>query len=126
MTVDRAELRRLADEATAGPWVADAEGDCVEGDGVLVAAVVRMDRTDARFIAAARSAVPALLDENDRRDQLLARATDALVTLTSWAECVGGEECEQPATACGGCAARDAAAVVLADLRAAADGRNQQ
>lgn len=63
-TPDHAELRRLLDKATPGPWV--AEGSQVWGpDGVLVAAVREhstiVDRPDALIIAAAVNALPDLL-----------------------------------------------------------------
>ena len=75
--IDRDELRRLLDEATPGPWV--AEGSQVWGpDGGLVAAVrehsTLVDRPDALIIAAAVNALPALLDAAellaDVRDQV--------------------------------------------------------
>lgn len=77
--VDRDELRRLLDEATPGPWM--AEGSQVLGpDGVLVAAVrehsTLVDRPDALIIAAAVNALPGLLDALDKaeghRDSLAA------------------------------------------------------
>ena len=71
--IDTEALRRLADAATAGPWenarngvqqsldAATKAGDYrYEGVGIVPEEYVRQD--DAEFIAAARTAVPALLD----------------------------------------------------------------
>lgn len=75
--IDRDHLRKLADDATPGPWSFADYGDpapehwpvgLVEDDGGAEAwtcdTALAMSRPDAEFIAAARTAVPALLDEN--------------------------------------------------------------
>lgn len=71
---ERADLRRLHEAATPGPWVHTT--DAMTGSewgyirpGVSAAPLAQMWRNhgrlmpDAEFIAAARTAVPALLDE---------------------------------------------------------------
>jgi hypothetical protein len=84
MTEDeRTELRRLHEAATAGPWVHTT--DAMTGSewgyirpGVCAAPLATMWRNherlmpNAEFIAAARTAVPALLDENERLRAVLA------------------------------------------------------
>lgn len=85
-TPDTERLRKLADAAAGGPWAAEHGSDWdLDGRQVPQSSVRRPDRVsitwddhggevfvpaDAEFIAAAREAVPALLDENAR---LLAR-----------------------------------------------------
>lgn len=73
--VDRAKLRALADAATPGPWNRDADGVSVYID--VRFAICDASGADANFIAAARTAVPALLDEIERvereRDDALAQ-----------------------------------------------------
>jgi len=79
-----AELRRLLDAATPGPWMVDDEGDDVavivdEGDEfsfIQIAADLHQGDdglTDARLIAAAVNALPALLDAAAERDALAAK-----------------------------------------------------
>lgn len=76
MTVDVAAARQLADAATAGPWTAhtyrhegmDGWGEISGGrilreDGKLLVTNHVHKAADAEFIAAARSLVPALLDD---------------------------------------------------------------
>ena len=87
-TADRNRLRKLADAATPGPWentrngvqqslaAATKVGDYkYEGVGIVPEEYVRQE--DAEFIAAARTAVPALLDAlasaEDRATQAKAR-----------------------------------------------------
>ena len=83
---ERAELRALAEAATAGPWEAQvlgSEGYAVRAEPIPVGKgsmtrrprVARCghedwdtDKANAAFIAAARTAVPALLDALDERD----------------------------------------------------------
>ncbi len=95
---ERAELRKLADAATPGPWRAccDHQPDShpcrlvtTDDDGVLsdLVATTHVEdelgrKDDQRFIAGARAAVPALLDEVDRLEsrqqehlQLIAKLT---------------------------------------------------
>lgn len=61
-------LRRLADAATEGPWERTGRNGIHTPIGSCVALTHRHDpeqrQDDAEFIAAARGAVPALLDEN--------------------------------------------------------------
>jgi uncharacterized protein (DUF885 family) len=77
MTTDHAALRALADAATPGPW--EVERDPYGDDDYPVSANGRYlcvspddgvrgghSEADAAFIAAARDAVPALLDEVER------------------------------------------------------------
>ena len=87
-TIDRDRLRKLAGRATPGPWentrngvqqtidAATKVGDYkYEGVGIVPEEYVRQE--DAEFIAAARTAVPALLDAlasaEDRATQAKAR-----------------------------------------------------
>lgn len=87
---ERAEWRRLADAATTGPWEAYGitvaartdPGDCMGCSGLLspahlpenhIVEVAEANIPDARFIAAAREAVPALLDALDAADAELDR-----------------------------------------------------
>lgn len=75
----RAELRRLADAATPGPWEAesyDTDGwrGVIWGDTGAEGAPrlgADMPLADAKFCAAARTAVPALLDEVERLEAAL-------------------------------------------------------
>ena len=69
--VDIAELRRLCDEATPGPWTADIDTDPAAVHQVYGADLHKViqaasRKPDATFIARARAAVPALLDELER------------------------------------------------------------
>lgn len=73
--IDTEALRRLADAATPGPWPLFSGGEYVGGVGILVAPDDGgVSPANAAFIAAARTALPALLDENTA---LRARATRA-------------------------------------------------
>lgn len=87
---DRDEARRLADAATPGPWNVAAwwlgnEVKVVESPSRRIASDLwhdgQMHSADAEFIAAARSLVPALLDELDAtvadRDQLRTKLAEA-------------------------------------------------
>jgi hypothetical protein len=67
MTTDHTTLRALADAATRGPWIVAPSRD-VQGAHTIpgVIPVLRARWADAEFIAAARDAVPALLDELER------------------------------------------------------------
>lgn len=87
---ERERLRRLAEAATPGPWVVRNWHDwsSVIHEGAswrAVAGRIGEDLAepkdgqrslDAAFIAAARSAVPALLDEVDRLRELLEYVLD--------------------------------------------------
>lgn len=66
-------LRRLADAATPEPWHSDDDG-LVWGPTLGDPVSSSTEITDAEFIAAARTAVPALLDEVQRLTGLLAAA----------------------------------------------------
>lgn len=65
MEIDRSELRRLCEAATPGPWAYE-DGSIVnrehEGDDWDIAEVYPQNRANAHLIAAARTALPALLD----------------------------------------------------------------
>ena len=84
MTIDHAELRRLAIAATPGPWTAD--GDLVaQPRGHYRIPICGGDQcnflipVDAEFIAAANPmTVLALLDEVDRLRALLGEAADKI------------------------------------------------
>ena len=70
MMIDIAKLRELEAKATRGEWLADEY--YVHGPGRSTIAMAFDDDTagfdcdDAAFIAAARNALPALLDEIER------------------------------------------------------------
>lgn len=72
--MDREELKRLralADAATPGPWVFKASGDSLRFSmrrppGGTIAVALTAEPEDVDFIAAARTALPALLDEVER------------------------------------------------------------
>lgn len=78
-------VERLLDGTTEGPWMVDASnriyaGDPRTGSRCEVSHVVYRDN-DARFFAAARTLVPALLKE---RDEAVDAKLDALSTLDAW------------------------------------------
>ena len=90
---DLTKLRRLLSAATPGPWVVDDEGDDVavivdDGDEftfIQIAADLHQGDnglTDARLIAAAVNALPALLDAAEESDALRAER-DALAAMLS-------------------------------------------
>lgn len=66
---DLARLRVLCEEATPGEWVFDPP-ECFQGSAQIVCesgdVAESLYPPDAQFIAAAHSALPALLDELDR------------------------------------------------------------
>lgn len=88
MSIDREYLRELASGATPGPWTVEHGSDWdLDGRQVPQSSVSRADRVaitwddhggevfapaDAEFIAAARTAVPALLDMLDQAETTLA------------------------------------------------------
>lgn len=91
MTTPHAELKRLAEAATPGPWSAewsDLEYDALGQEGWVVDAQVGsvcvpdgplgQREHDARFIAAARQAVPALIEENERKGAVIIELGNAL------------------------------------------------
>lgn len=75
--LDLDALRKLCDEATSGPWevridrydpvVVGAGSNWPHGDDDAYATAYRL--ADAKFLAAARSAIPALIAEVDRLHQ---------------------------------------------------------
>ena len=74
--IDTEALRRLADQATPGPWIVDNMGDLISVPereksrygGCIFIGTATGDAAaadeDTEFISVARTAVPALLDEN--------------------------------------------------------------
>jgi hypothetical protein len=79
MTPERiAELRALAESAVPGPWRATQYATVwSEGAETRVADTVGSSHGDARFIAAARTALPEALDAIERVRALLTRAYTA-------------------------------------------------
>ena len=86
MTTARDELRKLAANATPGPWEFPGEllglpcstvfaGDPKRTHAAYVAA---MGARDGEFIAAAREAVPALLDQLDQAEARIEAVQDVL------------------------------------------------
>ncbi len=106
--MDNDELRKLAGEATPGPWYwADDQMSTPDNPvkqwtispGILIADTNngtpggdRRDRANAAFIAAARTEVPRLLDENDA---LRAALTNWQRAAEYWAGC--DEDCSPDA-----------------------------
>jgi hypothetical protein len=106
--LDRAALRKLAEAATPGPWRYNPDGAGVEGDGwvratppdyheIDVVTDTYWRKEDAAFIAAAREAIPALLDALDDQDRALSLAhaehrgvTDSLYRATHEADFLHG------------------------------------
>lgn len=66
---DTTELRRLLAEATPGPWSVEEYPD-MPGSFYVKAGVFGLHE-NAALIVAARNALPALLDENDRLREAL-------------------------------------------------------
>lgn len=95
MTIDRSELRRLCEAATPGPWRLHkhAHAHVTSGGGENVAncggAQRNFDREqqfsqqidNATFVAAARTALPALLDALEAAEARERRLRDALATI---------------------------------------------
>ena len=71
---DHAELRRLLDEATPGPWeyLSIGPDDSYRVVAKAWGVAAACDYKDARLIVAAVNAIPALLDELDRLQATLA------------------------------------------------------
>lgn len=80
---ERDRLRAMADAATPGEWSTrldrHEQENVYSGDAWIallphqcITSIERQSRADAAFIAAARTAIPALLDALDQRDRLLA------------------------------------------------------
>ncbi len=89
-----AELRRLTDAATPGPWTHRVNHKPFRvvvfgGRKAYQAGFTTSDieAADAAFIAAARSAIPALLEE---REALIAFVEDAARQWGYWSDSVGG------------------------------------
>ena len=93
--IDRDRLRELAENATPGPW--DYPGELLglpcttvfAGDPkrTHAAYVAEMGPQDGAFIAAARNAVPALLDENAALRARIKAVEDVLdnpIRLVDW------------------------------------------
>ncbi len=85
--IDYAELRRLEQAATPGPWSAESCGNDAcwcqvisDGTDVGVAPSGAIDRCNAGFIAAARNALPAILD---RLEKLEVAAEAARIVMDS-------------------------------------------
>lgn len=93
MTISRDErdrLRKLEHDATEGPWVASADYDLsghqVSDESILIGTPRGLpddvgstaQGADAEFIAAVRTAVPALLDALDNAEQRLQAVRDVL------------------------------------------------
>ena len=92
--IDRAALRALCDGATPGPWMVEEYRSSnyvsatVNGKRQQVLRVNNQEprnETDLDFIAAARTAIPDLLDALDARDAEIARlrARNELIEQTS-------------------------------------------
>lgn len=86
-TPDRARLRALCEQATKGPWsngrpkteTAGCVFSTCEADGLAEAVLLRCWFTpDAEFIAAARNALPSLLDQLDQQAETIQRMTKVL------------------------------------------------
>lgn len=97
---DLAELRRLAEAATPGPWA--IEPDCYDGNEEMWCAWHRLGpfvlaganpRADSLYVAAAHpQAVLALLAENERLRAALLRLRDGACTCSCH---TGGGYCEE-------------------------------
>lgn len=67
--IEIARARALCEAATRGPWIQDPSDTSyvrLGPEGWTTVASVNLNHHDAAFIAAARSLVPDLLDENER------------------------------------------------------------
>jgi hypothetical protein len=96
---ERDRLRALCDAAAPGPWrltddtIVDADDEAVVGD-VFPYSVhgTKQCKENARFVAASRTAVPALLDDLYVRDAYIARLVAALHDARFCiAECIDNE-----------------------------------
>lgn len=81
-------VERLLEDVTPGPWVVDEGGSYCDvvtdyGDGVFGEDFIICEdaHQNARFIAAARDLVPALLKDRDEARAKLDAAVDALRTI---------------------------------------------
>lgn len=105
--IDTEALRRLADQATPGPWRIDEHGPSPLASIVSTAddrpwgwvEVGRSIGDDASFIAAAREAVPELLDQLDKAEARI-KAVRKLHTPFEWSFGYG------PVRSCRECARR--------------------
>ena len=91
--IDKKELRKLCDEATPGPWMYNSHYEVIQDmQDKQLNAVARKGNapenwSNMAFIAAARSAIPALLDEIDRLNKAggeLLRKNMRLQDLSRW------------------------------------------
>ena len=90
-----AELRRLLDAATPGPW----RDEMMQGQGVTLTAIIAgkpnpddlrvigstLAHNDARVLIAAVNALPALLDAAAERDRLAGAVERVRALATEWA-----------------------------------------
>ena len=90
-----AELRRLLDAATPGPW----RDEMMQGKGVTLTAIIAgrpnpddlrvigstLAHNDARVLIAAVNALPALLDAAAERDRLAGAVERVRALATEWA-----------------------------------------
>ena len=91
----QAELRRLLDAATPGPW----RDEMMQGKGVTLTAIIAgrpnpddlrvigstLAHNDARVLIAAVNALPALLDAAAERDRLAEAVERVRALATEWA-----------------------------------------
>ena len=91
----QAELRRLLDAATPGPW----RDEMMQGKGVTLTAIIAgrpnpddlrvigstLAHNDARVLIAAVNALPALLDAAAERDRLAGAVERVRALATEWA-----------------------------------------
>lgn len=108
--LDRAALRRLAEAASPGPWRACWYGPneptmlervqihAPDDEGPLIADFFTggeeapKQQDNAEFIAAARTAVPALLDALDAAEARIGAVRRAAEAVVKWAESVADED----------------------------------
>ena len=114
MTVQptRDQLRALADKATPGPWEAFHGDIWTDTHGFLLSP--GLDDRDAAFIAAARTALPQLLDQLDQAEARIQAARNVL----------DAEERSMADLDLGACGIGDgwSAAVSVSDIRRALEG----
>ena len=96
--IDRKNLRKLCRLATQGPWVKEEGGCCINaneffddlGNDRSTVAYVSDHRGNSNFIAAARNALPELLDLLDEAERAIQNVLDADLDI----ECRGDEDCD--------------------------------
>ena len=85
MTPDLAELRRLAEAATQGPWAARYGVSWEARVCATTGSLADVDSTaNAELIAAAVNALPALLDAAAERDALAAKVESVRALADEW------------------------------------------